>query len=54
MLVTDVGDQMYWLQLLDVGDGFGYFGHQHSLLFYISVRHQDQKDVTNIHKLAPT
>ena len=54
MLVTDVGDEMYWRQLLDVGDGFGHFGHQHPLSFYISVGHQHSKDVANIEILPPT
>ena len=40
MLVTDVGDKMCWCQLIVVGDSFGYFGHQHSQSFYISVGHQ--------------
>ena len=29
MLVTDVGDKICWLQLKDIGDSFGNFGHQH-------------------------
>ena len=40
MLVTDVGDEKWWWKLLDVGDGFGHFGHQHPLSFYISFVHQ--------------
>ena len=48
MLVTDVGDEMCWRQLWDVGDGFGRFCHQHPLSFNINVNcHQDK--VTNIH-----
>ena len=39
-LVADVEDEMDSWQLLDVGDGFGHFGHQHQLYFYISVEHQ--------------
>ena len=31
----------------DIGDGFGHFGHQHPISFYISVGHQHSKDVTN-------
>ena len=33
----DVGNG-YWRQLLHVGDGFGHFGPQHPLSFYIGVR----------------
>ena len=44
MLVTDVQAEMRWLQLRDVGDDFGLFGHQ---------GHQHSKDVTNIHKSSP-
>ena len=40
MLVTDVGDEICWRQLLDVGDGFGHFRHQHHLSLNISVGHQ--------------
>ena len=46
MFVTDVGDEMCWWQLLDFGDGFGHFGHQYQLSFYISVGHQHH-DVSN-------
>ena len=53
MLVTDVGDEMCWWQLQNIGDGFGVFDHQH-LLFHISIGHQHSKDVTNIHKSLPT
>ena len=31
----------------DIGDGFGHFGHQYPISFYISVEHQHSKDVTN-------
>ena len=48
MLVTDVGDEMCWRQFLDVGDAFGYFGHQHALSLNISVGHQDRNSVANI------
>ena len=54
MLVTDVGDEMCWRQLLDVGDGFGRFCHQHSLSFNISVGGQDPNDITDIEILALT
>ena len=54
MLVTDVGDEMCWRQLLDVGDGFGYFDHQHQLSFYLNVWHQHSKDVTKIKILSET
>ena len=54
MLVTDVGDEMCWRQLLDVGDGFGRFCHQHSLTFNMSVGHQHPQDVTNIEILSFT
>ena len=47
MLVTDVGDEMYWGQLNDVGDSFGHFGHKHPLSFQISVGHQYSSDVIN-------
>ena len=54
MLVTDVGDEMCWRKLWDVGDGFGHFGHQHPPDFNIIVGHQHSKDVTNIEILLPT
>ena len=44
MLVTDVGDEMCWWQLYDVGDNFGHFGNQNLLSFYISVGHQHSND----------
>ena len=53
MLVTDVGDEMWWWKLLDVGDGFVHFGCQDTL-FYISVGYQHSKDFTNIHKTSLT
>jgi len=28
MLAADVGDEMFYFQLYDVGDGFGHFGDQ--------------------------
>ena len=40
MLMTDVGGEMCWLQLLHVGDGFGRVRHQHPLSINISVEHQ--------------
>ena len=46
MLVTDVGDEMWWWQFEDFGDDFGDFGHQHPLFLNISVGHQHRKDVT--------
>ena len=54
MLATDVGDEICWRQLWDVGDGFGRFCHQHTLSFSISVRHQHLEDITNIKILLPT
>ena len=54
MLVTDVGEEICWWQLWDVGDNFGHFGRQHPLSFYISVGHQHPKDVINIEILSPT
>ena len=33
MLVMDVGDEICWWQLKDVGDGFGHFDHQNPILF---------------------
>ena len=53
MLVTNVGDEMRWRQLSDVGDGFDRFRHQHPQSFNISVGHQHSKDVTNIEILSP-
>ena len=53
MLVTDVGDEMFWSQLLDVGDGFGYFGYKIGdyiecyIYFLFTSR-------TNIQKMSPT
>ena len=54
MLVTDFGEEMCWRQFQDVGDAFGYFGHQHPLSLNISVGHQLAKDVTKILILSPT
>ena len=54
MLVTDVGDEMFWSKFQDVGDDFGHFGHQHPLSFNINVEHQHSKDVTKILTLLPT
>ena len=42
MLITDVGEEMCWLQLQDSGDSFGQFSHKHS------------KDVTKIETPSPT
>ena len=52
MLVTDIGDEMCWWQLWDVGDGLSHFSHQHPLSLNISVGHQHQKDVTNVSKFC--
>ena len=52
MLVTDVGDEICWRQLCDVGDGFDRFSHQHPLSFNIRVGYQQPKDVTNIEILS--
>jgi len=46
MLVTDVGDEMCWWQLWDVGDGFDRFCHQHTLSFC-------KASGTNIPKMSP-
>ena len=54
MLVTDIGDEMYWRQFWDVGDGFGRFGHQRPLSLNNSVGHQHPKDVTKILILSTT
>ena len=54
MLVTDVGDEMFWIQFEDVSDGFSFFGHQRPLSLNISVGHQHPKDVTKILFLLPT
>ena len=48
MLVTDFGDEMRWLEFLDIGDGFGHFGHQHPLSLNISVGHQH-----DVQKMSP-
>ena len=61
MLATDVGDEICWRQLWDVGDGFGQFCHQHPLskktIFQHQGRaprskrcHQYRNSVTNIQK----
>ena len=44
----DVGDEMCWRQLWDVGDGFDRSRHQHPLCSNIGVWHQHSKDATNI------
>ena len=49
MLVLDVGDEMCWVQLKDVGDGFGHVSHQHPLSF-----HTNLASDTNIEILSPT
>ena len=59
MLVTDVGHEMFWWQLWDVGDGFGHFRHQHLLFFNIMLfviyrRVPTSKNVTNIEIPSPT
>ena len=54
MLVTDVGDEICWRQLWDVGDAFGRFRHQHPLSFNVSLGHQQPKNVTNIEILSLT
>ena len=35
MLVTDVGDEMFWWQFKDVGDSLSHFGHQNLLSYSI-------------------
>ena len=47
-LVTNVGDEMCWRQLRDIGDGLGRFRHQHPLSLNIL-----SKDVTNIEIVLP-
>ena len=37
-----------------VGDGFGNFGHKHSLPFYISLEYRHSKNVDNIEFQSPT
>ena len=54
MLVTDVGDEICWRQLCDVGDGFDRFSHQHSPSFNTGFGHEQPKDVPNIEILSPT
>ena len=54
MLVTDVGGDMCWRQLSDVGNGFRHFFHQHPLSFNINVGHQQPKDVIIIEILSLT
>ena len=54
MLVADVGDEMCWWQLWDVGGGFGHFYGKHPLSLHLSVKHQPLKDVTNIEIQLPT
>ena len=38
--MTDVGDEKYWWQLQDFGDGFSHFDRQHPLSFLIGVNKQ--------------
>ena len=54
MLVADVGDEMCWWQLWDVGGGYGHYGDKHPLSLHLSVKHQPSKDVTNIEIQLPT
>ena len=54
MLVTAVEDEMCCWQFWNIGDGFGRFGHQYPPSFYISVGHQQSKDVINTQKLSST
>ena len=46
----DVGDEICWWQLEDVGYGFGFgcFDDKHPPSAYISVGHQYWKDFTNV------
>ena len=48
MLVTDVGDEMRWRKLSDVGDRFGRFRHQTPVSFNISFGHQRPKILTKM------
>ena len=54
MLVANVGDKLCWWQLWDADHGFGHFGHQHQLSFYINFGHKHSKDVINIEIQSPT
>ena len=54
MLVTDVEEEMCWWQLKDVGDGLGYFGHEHHLYLKISVGCQHPKDSAKLSILSRT
>ena len=54
VLVTDVGDEMCWWRLYDVGDGFSNFDYQHSLSFYINNGDQQSKDIANLEIQSPT
>ena len=54
MLVTDVGDELCWSQLWDIGDAFSYFYHQQPIYLNINVGNQLPKDVTKIFILSPT
>jgi len=48
MLVTDIRDEMCYWQILYVGDGSGYLGHENQLSFYISVgRHHSKMSPTS-------
>ena len=50
----DVGDEMCRCQLLDVGDGFDRFCHQHPRSFNISVGHQHPTILINVEILSLT
>ena len=54
MLVTDIRGEMCWRQILDVGDKFGRFRHQHPISLIICVGQQHPEDVVNIEILSPT
>ena len=53
-ILTDVGDEICWRQLLDVGDSLSRFAHHYPASFKISVGQQHPKDVTNIKILLST
>ena len=46
MLMTDVGDEMCWLQLYDVCDNFDLYGNQDPIYYSFGPKHSN--DVTSI------
>ena len=51
--MAEVGDDMCWRQIWDVGDGFGRFRHLHPLSF-TCVGHKNPKNVTNMKSSTST